>query len=108
MTSNALARVWGAWHPLDLAGGGVPLGTPVMLYDESGDGPGWSWTGGRRMGIENHLPGAIAAAEVAVTGMCDGYVRDSNAYAPLRWYRDRQGIEAYFTAPPSGGTGGAA
>ncbi|MFD1623517.1 hypothetical protein [Azospirillum griseum] len=104
--ADVMIRIWGEWHPFDATvRSRVPLGTPLTLYVEGGDGPGWTWTGGGRVGIEDHRPGALACAECAITGADSGYVIDGNAYAPLRWYRDRQGIEAYFTDPlPSNGT----
>lgn len=101
--ANALIRAWGAWHEYAVERDSVPLGTPLALFGEYDDGPGWTWAGGGRLGIEDHRVGALAAAEVAITGASDGYVRDGNAYAPLRWYSQRQGIEANFTSPPSNG-----
>ncbi|WP_448189996.1 hypothetical protein [Azospirillum sp. sgz301742] len=98
-----MLRIWGAWHEYDATGrGSVPLGTPLARFTLDHDGPGWTWTGGGRLGVEDHRPGALAAAEVAITGTDGGYMRDGNAYAPLRWYRHRQGVEANFTQPPGG------
>lgn len=109
MTANAMLRMWGVWHEYDATGrGSVPLGTPLALYGEDDAGPGWTWAGGGRVGIEDHRPGALAAAEAAITGAVHGYVRDGSVYAPLWWYRDRMGIDAYFTSLLGGGGGGGA